>query len=201
MAKRGRRGAGAELDGRVARSERSREAIVEAMLALVGEGEPSPTAEQVAERAQVGIRSVFRHFRDMESLFAAMDERLEARVAPRYAAPPPSGGLEERLRALLERRCRLYEAIAPYKRAAAMRRAESPFLRETHAALARRLRADLRRWLPELERAPEPLAEALELVSSFEAWDRLRSDQRLGPARARVALELTVLALAAELGR
>jgi AcrR family transcriptional regulator len=191
----------AELDGRLARSERSRDAIVEAMLALVGEGDPSPTAERVAERAQVGIRSVFRHFRDMESLFAAMDERLEARVAPRYAAPPPPGRLPERVRALLERRCRLYETIAPYKRAAAMRRAESPFLRETHAALARRLRADLRRWLPELEQAPEPLAEALELVTSFEAWDRLRSDQRLGAARTCAVLERAALALVAELAR
>jgi AcrR family transcriptional regulator len=201
MAKTGTRTASATLDGRLARSARSREAIVEAMLALVGEGEPNPTAEQVAERARVGIRTVFRHFRDMESLFAAMDARLEARVAPRFAGPPATGVLALRVRALLERRCRLYETIAPYKRAGALRRADSPFLRENHAALARRLRAELRRWLPELASAPAPLAEALELVTSFEAWDRLRADQRLGPARTRAALERAALALVAELVR
>lgn len=191
----------AALDGRLARSERSRHAIVEAMLALVGEGEPSPTAEQVAARARVGIRTVFRHFRDMECLFAAMDARLEARVAPRFSGPPVPGPLEQRVRALLERRCRLYETIAPYERAGARRRAGSPFLRASHAALARRLRAELRRWLPELARAPEPLAEAFELVTSFEAWDRLRAEQRLGPARAHATLERMALALAKALAR
>lgn len=189
------------LDGRLARSERSREAIVEAMLALVGEGAASPTAEQVAERARVGIRTVFRHFRDMESLFAAMDARIEADVAPRYAGPPPAGDPDARLRALVARRCRLYEAIAPYQRASALRRPDSPFLRGRHAALARRLRADLRRWLPELERAPGDVVEGLDLLTSFEAWDRLRSDQRLGPARARAVLERAARALwAAERG-
>lgn len=201
MARSETRRAMAELDGRVARSERSREAIVDAMLALVGAGEPSPTAEQVAERARVGIRTVFRHFRDMDSLFATMNARIEARVAVRFATPPPRGGLDERLRALVERRCRLYETIAPYKRAAALRRLDSPFLRENHVALVRRLRADLRAWLPELADAPEPVAEALELVTSFEAWDRLRSDQRLGPARAREVMARAALALAAELRR
>ena len=47
-------------DGRVQRSERSREAIIRAMLDLIGEGIASPTAQQVALRADVGVRTVFR---------------------------------------------------------------------------------------------------------------------------------------------
>jgi AcrR family transcriptional regulator len=189
-------GAADARDGRLVRSERSREAIVDAMLALVGEGDPSPTADRIAERARVGIRTVFRHFRDMEGLFTAMDSRIEAAVAPGFAAPSDtSAGRDERARELVERRCRLYEAIAPYKRAGALRRPTSPFLRGRHATLVRRLRADLRRSLPELDAAPAELAEALELVTSFEAWDQLRSDQRLGAARARAVMERSVLAL------
>ena len=46
-------------DGRLRRGERSREAIVAALFELVGEGVLQPTAQQVAERAGVGIRSVF----------------------------------------------------------------------------------------------------------------------------------------------
>ena len=48
-------------DGRIQRSERSRETIVQAMLDLIGEGTLSPTAQQVAVRADVGVRTVFRH--------------------------------------------------------------------------------------------------------------------------------------------
>ncbi|MEO8374286.1 MAG: hypothetical protein ABI471_03615, partial [Sphingomonas bacterium] len=53
-------------DGRRRRSETSRDKIVEAMLAIVAEGQITPSAEQVALRAEVGLRSVFRHFKDME---------------------------------------------------------------------------------------------------------------------------------------
>jgi AcrR family transcriptional regulator len=64
-------------DGRRKRSETSRQRIVEAMIALVGEGHMSPSAEQVATRAGVGLRTVFRHFADMDSLYASMALRLE----------------------------------------------------------------------------------------------------------------------------
>ena len=56
-------------DGRLLRSERSRHLIVEATTELIDEGVLTPTAQQVAKRANVGIRSVFRHFDDMDSIF------------------------------------------------------------------------------------------------------------------------------------
>ena len=63
-------------DGRRQRSERSQTAIIEAALALMEEGTLVPTAQQIADRAGVGIRSFFRHFADMDSLFLAADEML-----------------------------------------------------------------------------------------------------------------------------
>ena len=56
-------------DGRTVRAERTREAVVTALLALLEEGELSPTAERVAERAHVSERSIFQHFGDREALF------------------------------------------------------------------------------------------------------------------------------------
>ena len=137
-----------QTDGRLRRSERSREVIVEAMVELVGEGVLEPTAEQVAERAEVGLRSVFRHFSDMEGLYAAMDTRLEARVIPLLDAEPRTGPLAERVGRLVAQRAEVFEAIAPYKRAEILKRWRSEFLRSRHAGMVRRLRADLRRWLP-----------------------------------------------------
>jgi AcrR family transcriptional regulator len=184
-----------QTDGRLRRSERSREVIVEAMLELVGEGVLEPTAEQVAERAEVGLRSVFRHFSDMEGLYAAMDARLQARVVPLLDAEPPTGALAERVGRLVAQRAEVFEAIGPYKRAEILKRWRSEFLRSRHAGMVRRLRADLRRWLPEIAEAPDELADALELATSFEAWNRLRSEQRLGRSRAAAAVEHSVLAL------
>lgn len=188
-------------DGRQRRSARSREAIVQALFELIGSGVLRPTALQVAESAGVGIRSVFRHFADMEGLFAEMDARLQAEALPILRAEPMEGPLDRRTSGLVDRRAAFFERIAPYKRSGNLQRWRSEYLRERHSVLVRALRADLMRWLPELRRAPIDLVEGLDLVLSFEAWDRLRMDQRLGRERARDALVRTVRALVADLGR
>jgi hypothetical protein len=54
-------------------------------------------------------------------------------------------------------------------------------------------------WVPELRAAPSDLVEALDQATSFEAWDRLRSEQRLGRGRARAAMDRNVRALVREL--
>ena len=189
------------LDGRVRRSERSREAIVQALLDIVGEGTLQPTAQQVAERAGVGLRTVFRQFSDMEGLFAAMDARLQAEALPLLVEGQPLGRIAERAHTLVRRRASFFERIAPYKRSANLQLWRSVFLRSQHAALVRALRGDLLRWLPELETAAADLVEAFDLATCFEAWDRLRSEQGLGRSRARAATQRTVDALVAELER
>jgi AcrR family transcriptional regulator len=182
-------------DGRVQRGERSRKAIVTALFELIAEGVYEPTADQVAERAAVGIRSVFRHFSDMYGLYTAMDARIEEACAPFVIAPVPKGTLHRRGRAFVERRATLYEQIAPYKRAANAKRAHSEVLQDLHVSLVRRSAKDLHRWFPELGKAKPEVVHALELATSFEAWDRLRVEQRLGKQRAAAAMQCTVAAL------
>lgn len=179
-------------DGRVRRRERSGRAIVAAMVALIREGRVAPTAQQVARRAGVGIRTVFRRFSDMEDLFAEMSLRVLAEAPDLLREGRFSGDIGTRARTLVERRAGFFEHIAPFKRAANLRRWRSPFLRSGHARLVEGLRADLVRSLPD---APADLLDILELLTSFEAWDRLRGEQHLDPERARAAVERAVLAL------
>jgi AcrR family transcriptional regulator len=186
-------------DGRVRRGERSGQAIVEAVVELVGEGILEPTAQQVAQRARVGIRTVFRRFSDMESLFVQMGTHLQAEALPLLVGGQPTGNLEARARTLVRQRVTFFERIAPYKRSGNLKRWRSPFLRDSHAVLVRGLRADLVRWLPELRRAPAGVLDALDLATSFEAWDRLRTEQDLGRDRAQAAVERMVLALLPDL--
>lgn len=186
-------------DGRAARGARSREAIIDALFSLVGEGVLRPTAQDVATRAGVGIRTVFRHFRDMDSLYVEIDARLRAEMLPKIESARPAGSLEARVRALVAHRSELFELVAPYKRSTELLRWSSGFLAEAHRRSVRDGRADLVRWLPELESAPDDVAQAIELATSFESWDRLRADQKLGTSRARTAVETIVLCLAREL--
>ena len=93
---------GAEaVDGRRLRSERSRLAIIEAVLALQEEGVLVPTAQQISDRAGVGIRSFFRHFEDMEALFEAADDHIRDSYEALFLGGDRDGTLEERIASVI----------------------------------------------------------------------------------------------------
>ena len=187
-------------DGRLLRSERSKQRIADALYELIGEGEPAPSAQMVADRAGVGIRSVFRLFSDMDALYATINARLELDVAPLLRNGASEGwALDERTETLVAERVALYERFGPYLRATQRHRDRSAFLAAEYRKLVLSLRERLLHWLPELRGAAPELVEALDQATSFEAWDRLRHDQRLTRTRARTAMHLATRALVARL--
>jgi AcrR family transcriptional regulator len=192
------RDAGTAQDGRVRRGARNRELILEAIFELVQGGQLQPTAEEVAQRAGVGMRTVFRHFADMESLFTEMAARVERELTPVIDFTAIEGTRRQRVHELVRRRARIYERIAPFRRSGNLQRPFSRFLQEKDALGNRVLREQVRQALAaEIEKGGSPLLEALDLVTSFEAWDRLRTDQRLGRKRAERVTQNAVLALLA----
>ena len=184
-----------QTDGRFQRSERSKTAIVTALYELVGEGATEPTADEVAERAQIASRTVYRHFKDMDTLYGAMDRLLVERFNSAITASIPQCNVQERVDAFVLRRAKLYEGIGPYKRAVNLKRARSKFLKELHGVNVRRLNDDLHRWFPELSELEAAAVHAVELVTTFESWDALRTDQRLGVKRATDALRTAISSL------
>lgn len=186
---------GRSADGRRRRSESSRDKIVEAMLALVAEGQITPSAEQVAGRASVGLRSVFRHFKDMESLYAAMTARL-ARNYEMWLVPYKSSDWREQLAETTDRRLTTYEKLMPFKRAADAHRHESATIQAEHARTLAFMRARLKSILPK-EVADDMLTfEAIDLLLSFETWQRLRMDQKLSVRKAEAVVRAQVDRLA-----
>jgi len=166
-------------DGRRLRSERSRQAIIDAMLGLVEEGILVPTAQQVSERAGVGIRSVFRHFNDMENLFATADTRIREQYQGLFAGGDREGSLEERLLHAVEQRALAYEVVGNHLLTTKAQLWRYPVLREQYARLQRQLRKDLDDWLPELKELAADEREMVDALASFEFWNRLREQQGL----------------------
>ena len=181
-------------DGRLQRSERSREAIVQALITLVREGDPRPTAERVAARAGVGIRTVFRHFSDMDSLFVQLHERLYAEIIPLLGTPEP-GTLPERCKGLVVNLATFFERLAPFRRSSDIQLWRSPFLKKERQKAATRSRQYLIEWLPELKGAPADVLEACDALASFEAWNRLRLTQDLSRSRATQVTQKALLKL------
>lgn len=185
------------LDGRRRRSVNSRARIVQAMLELVHSGDVSPGVERVAARAQVGLRSVFRHFKDMDSLYLEMGQVVGAELIELARQPFKSEDWRGMLLEMLDRRIYAFEKMAPYRRAAEVHRHRSALLQAEHEQSTLQLRESLRAVLPPEVRRDSIKLELLELNMSFEAWMRLRSEQNLTLRRARAAVEAAIRAILA----
>jgi AcrR family transcriptional regulator len=184
-----------ELDGRRQRSETSRKRIVAAMLELIGAGDVSPSAETVAARAGLGLRTVFRHFENMETLYQEINAAMTAQILPVMEQPFRTPDWRGQLGEMVERRVRIFERIMPFKIAADVHRHHSPFLARKAQEMTREQRAALVRAVPDPKRQDDSFFEALDLLLSFETWRRLRKEQKLSVARARHTLDLLLDAL------
>jgi AcrR family transcriptional regulator len=168
-----------QVDGRLNRSTRTRAAIVEAMVELVGGGNAAPTSEEVAERANVGLRTVFRHFEDMETLYQEVDQVIKARVFPEFDLQTLTGPLEDRARKLIERRAHIFETVHPFMTCTIARKWKSPYLSRSYDAFAQLQRSFLFNNLPELKDLSPALQHAADQVTSYDSWTRMKDVQQL----------------------
>lgn len=182
----------ATKDGRIRRGEDNRRRIVEAFIAFIREGRVGPTAEDIAARADVGLRTVFRHFEDMESLYGEIATAIEAEVLPIVEKPLAATSWRGRLNELLDRRAEFFERIMPFRVAADVHRHNSPRIAERQRNFVALQRDYLLRVLPASIAKLPMRVEALDLAASYEAWRRLRAEQGLSPAEAKAVMRFTV---------
>jgi AcrR family transcriptional regulator len=166
-------------DGRRQRSERSQTAIIEAALSLMDEGTLVPTAQQIADRAGVGIRSFFRHFADMDSLFLAADDMLLSSYEALFEVDDRTGALASRVTRAIDLYGNAFDKLRPIILCTQAQLWRSSKLRENYAWHQKRLRKELELWLPEVAALPKDRREALHAVASFSMWHRLREFQGL----------------------
>src|SRR4051812_7551935 len=154
------------VDGRTARAERTRAAIVEAHLALIGEGDLRPTGERIAERAGVSLRTLWTNFKDMETLFAATGQRVNERLDALWQPIPPELPLTGRITEFCDQRAEMLEVLAPSARASALREPFSPQLRRNREAAIVRVRHEIELvFEPELAHAGEGREQLLDALT------------------------------------
>ena len=183
------------VDGRRQRGERTRQAIIEAALSLQEEGVLVPTAQQISDRAGVLIRSFFRHFDDMETLFKAADDQQRDSYEALFIGGDRQGSLSERVHGAVERRSAAFEQLKNLVLGTKAQLWRYEMLRKNYARNQKGLRKDLEAWLPELNGLPEVECESVHAIASFEMWNRLRSEQGL-PEKASISvIQSTLISL------
>ena len=160
-------------DGRAQRTIRSRQAIIEAVLALHHCGILVPTAQEVADQSGLGIRTVFRHFSEMEKLYIEGDQLLYQRYKE-LPAVEPSGTLATRIDHLVRDRNAVCEAFAPHIRATLAQVWRYQVLQKNYQRLCENFDRQNLRFLPELEHRNEAVTASVNLAMSFESWNHLR---------------------------
>jgi len=172
-----------EGDGRHRRRDRNRETVVDAVLSLFREHNVQPSAAEIAERAGLSQRSLFRYFTDLDDLSRLAISRqlqLVTHLAPIGAAA--DAPLAERVRALAAQRVALFDEAAPAARVTRFRAPLQVLVREQ----LDRGRQFLRRQIADLV-APElagldpqvaaDLLDTLDVLASFEVHQLLRESR------------------------
>jgi AcrR family transcriptional regulator len=169
-----------EVDGRRARGERSRAAIVDAVLELLAEGDELPSSAAVAERAGVTQRTLFRHFDSVDDLMAEAVGH-QSRIVASYLQPlDDDGDLDARIARLVEVRTSLFRRIAQIRRQALRLQVRHPVVAKGLWAAQRGQREQVAKlFAPELTNLPHHVLDALDMATSWEAWDRLEGGQGL----------------------
>ncbi|WP_291843455.1 TetR/AcrR family transcriptional regulator [Maricaulis sp.] len=166
-------------DGRKARRSRSRLKIVHAFKDLIREGMATPSAPAVAEKAGVGLRTVYRCFEDMGSLYRELVSILHEEFQPRTLQDLETPDRTVRLTHLLANRAAIFAELEPFLLASEAKRHAYKALEQDYGYLLRVERERLQVLLNPDGQLPDEMFEALHAVTSFSFWRRLRIEQGL----------------------
>jgi AcrR family transcriptional regulator len=178
------------VDGRRLRSARTKQAIIEAYLALLRESPQIPTAAQIAERAGYSVRSVFERFPDLHALRVAATDYAFTQGTAQAVPRDFDGDRQTRLRAHVETRAWICEQWLPLWRALNVNLGDSAELRSRIVLMRQAIlkRIELM-YQPELATLGETERRqtliAIECLIDFETWGRMRGNAGLSIEEAR----------------
>ena len=187
------------LDGRHRRRVENADGAVRAMLELFEETGGLPTVAEVAERAGISPRSVFRYFDDVDALTrAAIDARF--REAAAYAVLPSlPTDLAGRIELLSASRANLYAFVGSTARLVRARHQDNPIVAEMVGRSRSLLRLQLSEVFgPELTALgarAEVTLDLLDVLFSLESWTLFIDHQHHSVETARAALAFAASAL------
>lgn len=148
------------------------------MLNLIRETGAVPTAESVAQKANLSLRTVFRHFENKRAKIQAVNDFLTEELFHRFPTPPPGESPDVEL--LVDQRARRYEHAMPIRKFVECKKHEEPMIREELIRYMERDRLHLARYFEkQLPRDHIESVECLDVIQTITSWNNwvlLRDD-------------------------
>jgi AcrR family transcriptional regulator len=164
-----------ESDGRSLRRSQNRDAVIVSLFQLIREGSLDPSVPQIADRAGVSHRSVFRYFDDLNDLVRlAVDHAVREAMPLRTITDLGIGLLERRIDIYVETRLRVHARAYAMNRVTHLKAQKIPAIEEGLRALTAITRSQMaEHFALECDHSPDPeiLLDALMVVTSFGAYD------------------------------
>ncbi len=169
-----------KTDGRTLRAENRRKLIFETLLSFYREGIYNPSIAEMEQRSGVSRRTLHHLFKNAEGMAAEISNYLRPTYDKLYHFEPVGGSIEKRIAHLVQHRAKLFEVITPTRKAAIHKMPRIKTLARDHEELIQLLRYHiLQQFEAELASCPQSLLEALDLLTSWETWNRLRTYQKM----------------------
>lgn len=134
-------------DGRHLRVVRGKEAAIDALLALYTEGRPYPTFADIAERAGISERTLFRYFGSYDDFIAEAARTMFPKISKFFLATPIEGDLRTRLVALADLRCKFVKQFGAMVRSVDVLAAEWQAAKTLTEQREKLLATQLSSWL------------------------------------------------------
>lgn len=173
-----------DQDGRRLRSLTSQNIIVDAMMNLIQSGILEPTAQQVADEASLGIRTVFRQAQDKETLFSKMDEKVIATYEKKIKNTKSTGNIAKRIKDLIELEADIFDANLQFYKATVVNKWKYRLLQKNYERNQKHMKGLLYKWLPEINDLKENIQILLTSMNSAGYWVELRENQMLSKQEA-----------------
>ena len=161
-------------DGRFARSQKTKDAIVKALLKLL-RNTPFPTAEQVAKESKIGLRTVYRQFKDMESIYLSLHEECMHSLGQMFDSDIDlDRSFEERVSFAISERFAIYDEYETLFIATISNSARLPILVNQVAESYQIMRERLIKIVPEIKKLSAIKSDLLFTRITFPSWFSLR---------------------------
>jgi AcrR family transcriptional regulator len=164
------------VDGRTLRRTRNRTAVITALLDMIREGDLHPGAAEIAERAGVSHRSIFRYFDDLDDLVrTVIDQAFQDAEPLSRITDIGQGTLEDRVRVFVDERLALFDYVNGPMQVARMRASTIPSIDEEIAVVAEAFRVQIaEHFATELDALPErdrdDVVSAILILTSYDAY-------------------------------
>ena len=164
----------AQVDGRILRSKKSQNIILESIINLIIKGNLYPTAEEVAKESGIAIRTVFRHFDDMETLLMKVDESINHKLLNDEKEIRLDSPLTKRLGLIIEERLYYYNKYENIMIATITQLPKYKILQKRYPEYQKLLRKRTERIIPEILNLKSANQELLDASLSFGFYQRLK---------------------------